>query len=57
MEKPSISPNFTVEDIHTLREYNYEITKEMTKQQAIEYNNNSGRAFLKELQLRKTQQT
>ena len=23
MEKPILSPNFTIEDIHKLREYNY----------------------------------
>jgi hypothetical protein len=26
----NISPNFTVEDIHKVREYNYERTKNMT---------------------------
>ena len=30
MEKPILSPNFTIEDIHKLREYNYERTKDMT---------------------------
>ncbi len=30
MEEPMISPYFTVEDIHKIREYNYELTKDMT---------------------------
>ena len=30
MEKPIISPDFTIEDIHKIREYNYELTKDMT---------------------------
>ena len=29
MEKPTISPDFTVDDIHKIREYHYEITKDM----------------------------
>lgn len=29
MNKPKISPEFTIEDIHRLREYNYELTKDM----------------------------
>ena len=27
----NISPNFTIDDIHKIREYNYEMTKNMTK--------------------------
>lgn len=30
MEKPVISPDFTIEDIHKIREYHYELTKDMT---------------------------
>ena len=29
MEKPILSPDFTIEDIHKLREYNYYQTKDM----------------------------
>ena len=53
MKELVISPDFTVEDIHKVREYNYEITKNMTVQQTLHYNNSSGRAVLKELQERK----
>lgn len=30
MEKPTISPDFTIDDIHKIREYNYERTKHLT---------------------------
>ena len=30
MTKPQISPDFTVNDIHKIREYNYERRKDMT---------------------------
>ena len=29
MEKPVLSPDFTIEDIHKLREYSYYQTKDM----------------------------
>ena len=29
MNKPDLSPDFTIEDIHKLREYNYYKTKDM----------------------------
>jgi hypothetical protein len=43
MEKPILSPNFTIEDIHKLREYNYEITKNMTDKERMDYYNSRGR--------------
>jgi hypothetical protein len=42
MEKPILSPNFTIEDIHKLREYNYEITKNMTDKERMDYYNSRG---------------
>ena len=33
MEKPVLSPDFTIEDIHKLREYNYYITKDMSPEE------------------------
>jgi hypothetical protein len=30
IKKPKISPQFTVEDIHKIREYNYQMTKHLT---------------------------
>jgi hypothetical protein len=31
--KPDISPNFTIEDIHRIREWNYERTKDATPEE------------------------
>ncbi|MCI9190955.1 MAG: hypothetical protein HFH84_15355 [Lachnospiraceae bacterium] len=50
-----ISPDFTVEDIHKIREYHYELTKDMTTQEKINFYNEGGRAFLKEMEERKLQ--
>lgn len=43
MEKLVLSPYFTIEDIHTLREYNYEMTKRMTDEERTDYYNKRGR--------------
>lgn len=53
--KPNISPDFTIEDIHKIREYHYEITKDMTTQERINFYNEGGRAFLVEMENRKRQ--
>lgn len=37
--KPVISKDFTIEDIHKIREYNYEVTKGMTLQEKLAYYN------------------
>lgn len=34
-----ISPDFTIEDIHKIREYNYETTKHMTVEEKLHYYN------------------
>jgi len=49
MKKPILSPDFTIEDIHKLREYNYEMTKDMTEQERMDYYNKAGRAFQREI--------
>lgn len=54
--EPIISPDFTIEDIHKIREYHYEITKEMTMQEKMDFYNEGGRAFLKEMEVRKMQE-
>lgn len=51
--KPDISLDFTIEDIHKIREYHYELTKDMTMQERINFYNEGGRAFLKEMEERK----
>ena len=50
MEKPILSPNFTIEDIHKLREYNYEITKDMTDKERMDYYNKKGREVQRKLE-------
>jgi hypothetical protein len=34
-----ISPAFTIEDIHKIREHNYEVTKDMTIEEKLHYYN------------------
>lgn len=51
MEKPILSPDFMIEDIHRLREYNYEMTKNMTEQERLDYYNEAGHAFQKEIKM------
>ncbi len=34
-----ISPDFTIEDIHKIREHNYEVTKHMTTEEKLLYYN------------------
>lgn len=43
--KPVISPDFTIEDIHKIREYHYELTKDMTKQERINFYNEGGESL------------
>lgn len=50
MEKPVLSPNFTIEDIHKLREYNYEMTKDMTDKERMDYYNSRGREVQRKLE-------
>ena len=53
MEALIISPNFTVEDIHKIREQNYELTKNLTIEEKIAYYNNSGKEAEKEIERRR----
>ena len=53
MEKPILSDDFTIEDIHKLREYNYEMTKELPRREKMDYYNNKGNEFLKKLEDKK----
>lgn len=36
MKKPKISKNFTIEDIHTIREYNSERRKKLSSKERLE---------------------
>lgn len=53
MEKPLLSPNFTIEDIHKIREYHYELTKDMTVAEKVAYCNNSGKEAEREIERRR----
>ena len=55
MEKPVLSPNFTIEDIHKLREYNYYLTKDMSPQERRDYYNKRGMEVHRQIQERKMQ--
>ena len=50
MEKPVLSPDFTIEDIRKLREYNYNVTRSMTSDQIIEYYNSAAMKFEREME-------
>lgn len=53
--EPIISPDFTIEDIHKIREYHYELTKDMTTEEKIRFYNEGGKKFLKKMEERKRQ--
>lgn len=55
MDKPILSPDFTIEDIHKLREYNYYQTKDMTLQERMDYYNSRGLEVHRKIQERKLQ--
>ena len=53
METLVISPDFTIEDIHKIREQNYEWTKDMTVAEKVAYYNNSSKEAEKEIERRR----
>ena len=55
METLVISPNFTIEDIHKVRENNYNITKDMTPQERRDYYNKRGMEVHRQIKERKLQ--
>ena len=40
--KPELSPNFTIDDIHKIREWHYEILKDATVKERVEFYNSEG---------------
>ena len=54
MANAVISPKFTIEDIHKIREENYEKTKNMTMAEKIAYYKGLGKEAAKEIEKRKT---
>ena len=55
MDKQILSPDFTIDDIHKLREYNYYQTKDMTPQERMNYYNKRGLEVHRKIQERKLQ--
>jgi hypothetical protein len=52
-----ISPDFTIEDIHKIREYNYEVTKNMPFEERNAYYSKGAEEMKRLLAERKTTQT
>ena len=48
--KLEISPDFTLEDIRKIRDYDYEMTKNMTSQEQIDYYNKGAEAGFKRIE-------
>ena len=48
--KLEISPDFTLEDIRKIRDYTYEITKNMTTQELCDYYNKGAEAGFKRIE-------
>jgi len=53
MDKPKISPDFTIEDIHKVREYHYELTKNMSSEERIAFYHEGAKEFHKYMEERK----
>ena len=49
MKKPVFKGSFSVEDIHKLREYHYEMTKNMTNEERAKEINDRAKRFKKEM--------
>ena len=50
MEKPVLSPQFTIEDIHKLREYHCYLTRDMTDQERMDFYNNAAKALQEKIE-------
>jgi hypothetical protein len=48
--KPDISPNFTIDDIHKIREWNYERLKDATREERIADTNKRAAPIIAELE-------
>ena len=48
MTKPEISKDFTIDDIHKIREYNWEQTKNLSPKEQSNYFKSKAEAFLTE---------
>ena len=50
MKPLDISPDFTIEDIHKIREHNYETTKNMTSEEKKAYYNEGAEEVMRIIQ-------
>ena len=57
MKKPILKKSFSVDDIHKLREYHYETTKDMTREEKIEEINDRAEEFEREMKVKKQKKT
>lgn len=53
MNKVVISPDFTIDDIHKIREKNYEHTKHMSMDEKLAYYNGLGKKAEEEIKRRR----
>ena len=53
MNKLEISPDFTIDDIHKIREYNYEMTKDMSFEERRAYYNEGASEMKKYIEERR----
>ena len=53
MSRVVISPNFTIDDIHKIREKNYEHTKNMSMEEKVAYYNGLGKKAEEEIKKRR----
>lgn len=58
MNKPDISSNFTINDIHKIREYHYELTKNMSSKERAAFYKDGAERVLKDIEnIRKSKAT
>ena len=57
MPKLEISPDFTLEDIRKIRDYTYEITKNMTAKELCDYYNKNADAGFKRIEEMKVERS
>lgn len=55
MNKPDLKDSFSVDDIHKLREYNYEKNKSLTNAERLNLINKKAKEFKKEIKKSKNE--
>jgi len=57
MNKPSISSDFTIDDIHKIREYHYELTKDMSVEELAAFYKEGAEKVSKSIEERRKQKS